>query len=63
MWWTFFVSFFDFDTHFLTAAYYVDVPFVQGEHYIALVYMGQGLMPAAPYSPNIAITICTLEIF
>ncbi|KAJ7867007.1 hypothetical protein B0H14DRAFT_3084169 [Mycena olivaceomarginata] len=25
--------------------------------------MGQGLMPAAPYSPNIAITICTLEIF
>jgi hypothetical protein len=36
---------------------------MQGEHYVASAYVGQGLMPAAPYSPNVAITIRTLEIF
>ncbi|KAJ7813877.1 hypothetical protein B0H14DRAFT_3090238 [Mycena olivaceomarginata] len=36
---------------------------MQGEHYVVSAYVGQGLMPATPYSPNVAITIRTLEIF
>jgi hypothetical protein len=48
---------------FQTAAYYADVPVLVGEHYVASAYVGQGLMPAAPYLPNVAITIRTLEIF
>ncbi|KAJ7855762.1 hypothetical protein B0H14DRAFT_3448862 [Mycena olivaceomarginata] len=47
----------------LFSAYYADVPLVQGEHDVASAYVGQGLMPAAPYSPNVTITIRTLEIF
>jgi hypothetical protein len=48
---------------FCTATYYADVPLLQGEHFVASAYVSQGLMPAAPYSPNVAITIRTLEIF
>jgi hypothetical protein len=47
---------------FQTAAYYADVPMLVGEHYIVSAYIGQGLMPAAPYLLNVAITIHTLEI-
>ncbi|KAJ7798453.1 hypothetical protein B0H14DRAFT_2617878 [Mycena olivaceomarginata] len=47
----------------LFSAYYADVPVLVGEHYIASAYIGQGLMPAAPYLPNVAITIRTLKIF
>jgi hypothetical protein len=48
---------------FQTAAYYADVPVLVGEHYVASAYVGQGLMPTAPYLPNVVITIRTLKIF
>jgi hypothetical protein len=48
---------------FKTAAYYADVPVLVEEHYVASAYVGQGLMPAAPYLLNVVITIHTLKTF
>ncbi|KAJ7798059.1 hypothetical protein B0H14DRAFT_3492934 [Mycena olivaceomarginata] len=47
----------------LFSAYYADVPSWYSERFVVSAYVGQGLMPAAPYSPNVAITVRTLEIF
>ncbi|KAF7341883.1 hypothetical protein MSAN_02043900 [Mycena sanguinolenta] len=47
----------------LFAAFYQEVPIIQGDRNVASAYIRQGLVPTAPHLPNVAITIRALEIF
>lgn len=48
---------------FVAAAYYSNVPIVEGDSFITSALVRQGLVPCAAYRSTVAITVRALELF
>ncbi|KAJ7310676.1 hypothetical protein DFH08DRAFT_1046440 [Mycena albidolilacea] len=47
----------------LFSAYYQDVPIVDADVFIALVFVQNGLMPCSPHEPSVVMTMRVVEVF